>query len=749
MSYSSGKNLGHYSMLELFRMEVENQVDRLNQALLDIESGDHSDKLIEDVLRSAHSIKGAARMVNVEPAIRLAHAVEECLLAFRYTGLSFNETQMDHIFAVIDLLLTLATQSEDAMQDWLQVHEAKINKYETVLCSVVSELGKKCTKTRAAVKSSTSVDATEASEPRSSEQDTFRVSISRLGYIHGLSSEALVEAHRQDRVLDHFRQLKRQHFSLVEQISRLGFQLQSQTLDDVSRTQFEHVSRLAIRLRKELSDQLDEFENMARRQSTVLENLQYEIMSTRMRPVGEYLGGLPRFVRDLSRKLNKQVELKTDGLNTLVDREVLERVDTPVKHIIQNALDHGIELPSRRTLEGKKETATLSITISQSAGMLFIVIEDDGAGVNVEKIRATLIRQERMSKQQAKQLTDSQLLDYLFETGFSTREKANNLSGRGIGLDLVRQAVQSLGGSVYIQTEAGRGTRFQLMMPQVVSIVRCVVYDVAGERYAIPAARVANIVSMSEVDIAIRDDGQYLRYEGKVIPLLHANQVFAQPFNEISSGSVNVIVIGTAERHIALVVDELYEQQELATRRLDVNLGKIQDINGAAVLHDGKLALIVDADEYLSSAFELLGSDRQLPVWTHSRTSALDGLRILVVDDSLTAREMQRKLLVHEHCEVLTARNGIEAWDILKVTRFDLLITDIDMPEMDGFELISRLRQHEQMADMPVLMVSHREKTTQDEKIRALSDVHFLSKNDFTAHLFLESVRKLAKNLIV
>jgi two-component system sensor histidine kinase and response regulator WspE len=508
----------------------------------------------------------------------------------------------------------------------------------------------------------------------------------------------------------------------------------------------QRVADRAAPLRDTLHRTIEGAERYERQALTVSTRLADEVLALRMCPFAEGVHALPRMVRDLARGLGKDVRVEIAGADTLVDRAVLARMEGPLHQLLRNAVDHGMELPAERTAAGKPAHGTIRLEARHRGGMLALAVADDGRGVDPERIRTAAVRRQVAAPAFAAELSQAELMEFLFLPGFSLKESANELSGRGVGLDVVRDAVQGLDGTARAESAPGAGFTTVITLPLTQSIVRALVVDVAGEAYALPIARVEGVRRVPAGAVRTLHGRQYVdATDGSgQLGLVAASQVLA--LGEAVAGVDLVLVaIGTGRERYGLVVDAVRGEQSLTVQPLEPTFGKLRDIAAAALLDDGTPVLILDVPDVLHSIARLLDDGAALRLGFAAATSGADGRarRVLVVDDSLTVREMQRKLLAARGYHVDVALDGLDGWNQLRGTDYDLVITDIDMPRLDGIGLTERIRRDPRLARLPVMIVSYKDRPEDRARGLEAGADYYLAKGAFHDATLLDAVHDL------
>jgi two-component system sensor histidine kinase and response regulator WspE len=446
-------------------------------------------------------------------------------------------------------------------------------------------------------------------------------------------------------------------------------------------------------------------------------------------------------LRDLARQLGKQVKFEVVGKSTQVDRDILEKLEAPLTHILRNALDHGLELPDARLAAGKPAEGTIRLEAEHRGGMLSITVSDDGKGIEPEKLRQKIVTKGMVSAEMAAKLTEPELMDFLFLPGFSTASQVTEISGRGVGLDIVQSMVQEVGGILRATSLPEKGMSFHLQLPLTLSVIRTLLVEISGEPYAFPLTRIDRIVMVDSAEIAIAENRQYFTLDNQNIGLVAASQVLELPAPAQKLDLLPVIVVSDRFSSYGLAVDKFLGERDLVVRPLDPRLGKVADISAAAFMEDGAPVLIIDVEDLVRSTDKLLTESRLQKVSQTAQTAeSTTRKRVLVVDDSITVREVERKLLENQGYEVEIAVNGMDGWNALRTGQFDLVISDVDMPRMTGIELVSQIKNHSALKSIPVIIVSYKDR--EEDRIRGLEvgADYYLTKSSFHDDTLLNAV---------
>lgn len=756
--------LGDFSMLELFRLEVDNQANVLSDGLLALEQNAEDGAQLEALMRAAHSIKGAARMVDVEAGVRLAHTMEDCFVAAQKGEFVLAAAQVDLLLKGVDQLIAISRQeADDAVLEQLceqikniaEAPAACAIEPNTEQCTTVEQTGQPVSdndlpaaneggapQTNAVQGTATGAKPAPAAatQPNGGADDAVRVSSESLNRLVGLAGAVQVESRWLRPYAEALVQIKHRQAELVSLLDRLNDNLYAVGGDEYSKTLTAEIQTKANRCRHLLSDRLVELDEFDRRVHNLGKRLHSEVVASRMRPFADVTRGFPRMVRDVARQLGKQVELKIEGLTTQVDRDILDRIEAPLNHLLRNALDHGIETPAERRQAGKAETAVLKLSAMHNSGMLSLHVEDDGRGVDLEKLRRRIISRGMVSEAMAAELSESELLEFLFLPGFSTREEVTEISGRGVGLDVVHSTVQQMRGVVRAESALGKGTGFHLQLPLTLSIIRALLVEIGGEPYAIPLARIDRTLKLSTSQLESLEGRQYFTLGNQHIGVVFAGQVLDCPVHQERSDTLPVVVLGERLQRSGLVVDRFIGERNLVVHPLDARLGKVQDISAAGLLENGEPCLIIDVDDMLRSIDILIAGGRINRIEDKAGDVDTRGKRILVVDDSITVREVERNMLTSRGYKVDVAVDGMDGWNAVRMESYDLVISDVDMPRMNGFEFVQLIKQDDRLSRTPVMIVSYKDREEDRQHGLEVGADYYLTKGSFHDETLIEAV---------
>jgi len=741
------------SLLELFSLEAEAQTQVLSAGLLALERDPTQADHLESCMRAAHSLKGAARIVGVDAGVSVAHVMEDCLVSAQERRLVLRAEHIDALLQGTDLLTRIATPGNNVSAEDIEAYVGLLGHLldpsatpapaPTVTAPTI-EIPAEPVRREAPEPAAVEPLEPTARKKRTAEggERVLRVTAGRLNSLLDLSSKSLVETQRLKPWLATMQRIRRQQSNGLRALEDLNVHLKDHALSLQAQEALNDARRLLAETQQMLAQKTAELDEFAWQASQRAQVLYDTALACRMRPFADVLAGQARMVRDLGRSLGKQVRLEIEGEKTQVDRDVLEKLEAPLTHLLRNAVDHGIEMPEQRVLAGKPAEGLIRLRASHQAGLLVLELADDGAGVDLERVRRTIVERGLSPEQTAASLSEEELLTFLFLPGFSLRDKVTEVSGRGVGLDAVQHMVRQLRGAVVLEQAAGAGSRFHLEVPLTLSVVRSLVVEVGGEAYAFPLAHIERMCDLAPQDIVQVEGRQHFWHEGRHVGLVAATQLLNRPVTPNNGQVLKVVVIREREVIYGVAVERFIGERTLVVLPLDERLGKVQDISAGALLDDGSVVLIVDVEDLLRSVDKLLDTGRLERIARQNEAQA-PRKRILVVDDSLTVRELERKLLLNRGYDVAVAVDGMDGWNALRSEDFDLLITDIDMPRMDGIELVSLLRRDNRLQSLPVMVVSYKDREEDRRRGLDAGADYYLAKASFHDDALLDAVVEL------
>lgn len=785
-------NLGGFSMFDLYKAEAEQHGRALSDGLVALENATDP-SLVEPLMRAAHSIKGAARIVGFEQVVTLAHAMEDCLVRLQRAQEPIVPARVDQLLKGTDLLVQSAQVAEADVPAWNAAHSGAIAELAAQLQqaaapiagaprSAADILGSAPASTPApasapappAAPASASTPTTPPIDPAGATaqvvtapstngpgasapalataapatapstatptstkpaagETSVMVRSRNLDRLMRLSGEGMVEARRLDAMQARLRAIRTRERALEDLFDR---RRQRQDVSDLDLEQ----AHAAIRSEVALLEA--DLQSHLRRTEELSTTLHHEAIDCRMRPFGDACLTIPRTVRDLARSLDKDASARLEGQSVSVDRDILRKLESPLTHLVRNALDHGIESRAERAASGKRSQATLRVTAVHQAGMLVVEVADDGRGIDLVRLRTKIVERNLSTPELVARMSDRELTDFLFLPGFSTAKAVTDLSGRGVGLDVVQTTVHEVGGSVEVQTELGRGTTFRMRLPVTLSVLRAAIVSIAGEPYAMPLARMERIDRLDHHTLEHVEGRLAARVNDEVIGLVRGDELLGIP-GDAERGALAVVSLRTRQRTLGVIVDGFLGEEDVVVQPLDERLGTVPHVSSASVRQSGELVLILDADAMAIDAARRLDEGTLRGAAAGSEDARRRVHRVLVVEDSLTVREVERQMLTRAGYQVDVAVDGLDGWNALQRERYDLVLSDVDMPRMNGLELVRRIRADRRLSHLPIVMVSYKDR--EEDRLAGLEAgaTAYLTKGAFHDRTLLDTVADL------
>jgi two-component system chemotaxis sensor kinase CheA len=741
-------------LISSFRAELSEHVQTMTDGLLALEqgsvAGEQRQSTLENTFRAAHSLKGAARAVGITVIEQLAHALEGILDAMQRDAIELTPQ-----------LFTACYQALDAIQAVQAAYEAGETTPPVQALQALAVLEPFRSKKEVQPKGEPPVEATALPEdvppiPTAPAVDeTIRVSVGKLDALMAQLTELIVTKIRAEQHLTQLNQVQeflarwqREWMAIRDaygKLARQGDQGDGRGKDMERLLGYIGASQERLREANALVNTMArEYANDSLQMSLVIDELEEEIKRVRMLPISTITGPFGRMVRDMAREAGKEARLRIVGSETELDKQVLEQVKDPLIHLLRNAVDHGIESPEEREAADKPRRGTIILTAEQLGQDVVICVSDDGAGLDLEAIRQAVAQHDKID---AQSLTEAELVDAIFRPGISTSRIITDISGRGVGLDVVRRNVEALQGRVYVEWKPGSGASFTLRLPLRLTSSRGLLVHVSGELFAIPLNNVERIIQISPQEITPLEGHDTVHYNGQPIPLVWLGDVLELPRSDVQTTEMRipVVVLSAIERRMAFAVDGLAGEQEVVIKGLGGQLARVGGIVGATIMGTGDVVLILNVDDLIRLG--LRGERRSVLKALEDTVSPVDlraRHRILIVDDSITTRTLEKNILEAIGYNIQVATDGQEALDIIAASGVpDLIISDILMPRIDGFELTKQVKEDPKTTDVPVILVTSL--GSAEDKARGIevgADA-YIAKSAFDQGGLLETIEQL------
>ncbi|MCL4262360.1 MAG: hybrid sensor histidine kinase/response regulator [Anaerolineae bacterium] len=771
-------------LIATFQTEQREHLQTMMQGLLALEREPDSPQrqaLLDEIFREAHSLKGSARAVGMTAVESVGHALEELLSLTKDGRLPFTPDLFDLLYQSLDAVELLVTQVESGS-----------GATPASVLTLLARLEAAAQQSVVAAADAPSPNQVDTAVPRSSQptdhplnqvttrpmDETIRVTVSKLDALMVQLSELLAVKIRTGQRLAEVGQLQqlatawqkdwlaqRAHFHRLVRLTPEGGDGEAEAasgqpeaasgraslpkellplLEFLGRNQeqLRHFSTQTGALQRQFAHDL-------LRLSLIIDELEAEVKRVRLLPLTTITTPFDRMVRDLARQQDKRVALVITGGETELDKRLLEQIKDPLLHLLRNAVDHGIEPTAVRQQSNKPPQATITVSAGQQGNNVVITVQDDGVGLDVARLRDTAVRRQLFTPAEAAALTDAEAANLIFRAGFSTSARVTDISGRGVGLDVARQNVETLHGSLTVTFASGRGTTFTMILPLTLTSSRGLLLLAGGQTFALPLTTVERLLFVQPEAITRLEGREVIVEQDQPIALAHLANLLELPAPPAPLDRLTVAIIGVAEKRLALVVDSLVGEQELVIKSLGGQLARVGGLMGATMLGSGQIVLVLHAADLLKLAARPVIGNRlsvngksQSPI-TDYRTPITK--TILVVDDSITTRTLEKNILEAQGYQVRLATNGEEALGLLVTEAHlpDVIVTDVNMPRLDGFDLTRRVKLDTRTKDIPVILVTSRDSPADKARGIEVGADAYIVKNRFDQGNLLAMIEQL------
>ena len=766
-------------LLQVFLEEAADIMEHSEQTLQNWKHAPEDQELMAEFQRELHTLKGGARMADITAIGDLAHAVESLMVKTGESGFAVGESMFSMLEQAQDALASMVDHVRDrvAIKDAAELVEnlERLRDGKEVKQSKVS---RKSEKNAVPVAMAEETEKEDRRKHARNSQELVRVKAGLLDNMVNYAGEVSIYRSRLEQQVGAYR------FNLVEmdqtvsrvrdQLRKLEIETEAQVLyryereeevineadgsvsaededfDPLEMDRYSHMQQLSRSLVESVSDLgsiqnllesiTRESETLLLQQSRVNTELQEGLMRTRMVPFLGLAARMRRIVRQTAQELNKKADLELSGAEGEMDRTVVDRIIAPLEHMLRNAISHGIELPDQRVASGKPEAGTIRITLERESSDVVLRIADDGAGISMDAVRSKAIERGLMPADT--ELSDHEILQFILETGFSTAAKVTQVAGRGVGMDVVSNEVKQLGGSLQIDSEYGKGTTFTIRLPFTLALNQALLIEVGEDTYAIPLSSIEGIVRMRREDLKAHYDDPSSRFEygGYEYEVRHLGTVLGSGSPHIDSGPkrIPVLLARVGEHCMAFQVENLLGSREIVVKSVGPQISTVRGVSGATILGDGRVVMILDVAALLRGGANVLDHVNDI-VQQPART---EGLTVMVVDDSITVRKVTTRVLERNEMTVITAKDGVDAVSKLQEHIPDIMLLDIEMPRMDGFELATHVRNEARLRDIPIIMITSRTGDKHRQRAMQIGVNRYLGK-PFQESDLLENIRAL------
>ncbi|EDP6891930.1 response regulator [Campylobacter upsaliensis] len=730
-------------ILEDFLVEAFELVEQIDHDLVELESNPEDLELLNRIFRVAHTVKGSSSFLNFDVLTKLTHHMEDVLNKARHGELKITPDIMDVVLESIDRMKTLLNSIRDNGND------SAIGMDIGPICARLTAISEGDVSAVASVSEEPKVEPKEEVVPATPEPSAEPdVDVNQLS-----DSEVEAEIERLLKVRkaeDQARRAQKKKSAAPttpKPATETGGEKKVPAsggggggMDQTIRVEVKRLDHLMnligelvlgknrllkiyddVEERYEGEKFLEELNQVVSQLSIITTDVQLAVMKTRMQPIAKVFNKFPRVVRDLSRELGKQIELEITGEETELDKSIVEEIGDPIMHMIRNSCDHGVEDPTTRKANGKPERGVVQLKAYNEGNHIVVEITDDGKGLDAAGLKMKALEKNLITEKEAEQMTDKEAFALIFKPGFSTAAKVTNVSGRGVGMDVVKTNIEKLNGVIEIDSELGKGSTFKLKIPLTLAIIQSLLVGTQEEFYAIPLASVLETVRVPIDNIYTIEGKNVLRLREEVLSLVRLSDVFGVKQVLESGDQTYVVIIGVAESKLGIIVDTLVGQEEIVIKSMGDYLQNIQGIAGATIRGDGRVTLIIDVGAMMDMAKEIkVDIKAQLESSVKKPKEQPSDYKVLIVDDSKMDRTLMQKALEPLGISLLEATNGVEALNIVKSGEheIDAMLIDIEMPRMDGYTLAGEIRKYSKYRNLPLIAVTSR--TSKTDRLRGV-----------------------------
>lgn len=766
-------------LLVTFRIEADEHLQTMSSGLLALEKTPaeaQRTEIVETIFRAAHSLKGAARAVNLSTMESVCHSLESVFAGLKDGRLSTSPPLFD-----------LLHQTISDLGRWLSTDEVQQPQVEPVIRQLENALKGSLRASKAPVATPRPAPAVDVpAEPvanaithvptvtRSLAPDTVRVSTWKLDAVLRQAEELLAPRLAAGQRARELREAaatladwKKQRLRIQPALRRIERSLSIAPQESPNASEGGNRLKGLVRGSQQLSglleyldaeqlnmkmleDRLARLSRSADNDQRMLvgmtDSLLHDVKEMQLLPFASLLEILPRFGRELAREQGKKVELEIRGGEIEIDRRILDEMKDPLIHLLRNSIDHGIEKPEVREAKRKSSHGTITLLISQQdSGKVEVLVTDDGAGIDIAQVQAAASNLGVMSAEEAERLGEQDALALVLQSGVTTSPIITDVSGRGLGLAIVREVVDRLGGSIAIESAPDAGTAFRIVLPLALANFRGVIVRASGQLFAIPAANVERVARMAMHEVQTVENRETIPLDGQAVSLVWLGDVLEIPrsrWTEQATDKMLLIVLGVGIARVAFCVQEVLGEQQVLVKALGRQLARVRNVAGASVLGMGQVVPVLNVSDLLKSAVKFAAAPAA-EKHVSERPREADKQSILVVEDSITSRSLLKSILESAGYRVATAVDGADGYTTLKTGTFDLIVSDVEMPRMDGFDLTAKVRADKQLGKLPVVLVTALETREHRERGIDVGANAYIVKSSFDQSNLLEVIRRL------
>lgn len=726
-------------LLHTFKSELEEKAEIISNGLLRLENENLQqsvyDVVLADLFRAAHNVKGSARGLGITDVSDIAHQLESIFVSIKNQSIAISPE-------LINICLESTDKMVIAFQCYINKQAVTFDMHDLLSRLAKQENSKQNIPTKKKVKVQTEQDITYKSSEKA--EESIRVPIDNIDHI-----STLVEGLQVNKIAieDHYSELikltniTKQFASVWKKLShsiKNGTANEDDSIQKLLYTSSDYFNEMNIKinqLNKTMRSRTNDL-------NIVTTSLQNEIRRIRLIPAAILFNPMRRYVRDLAQELNKQVELIITGDDIKMDKIILEKLKDPINHLLRNCIDHGIEAQNIRIANNKSESGIIDIRIIKKEGQVYITITDDGAGIDIQKIADTAVKKNIITSEELKSMPRDDILSLIFRHGFSTKDIITDISGRGVGLDVVKINVEAIGGTLNVYTELGKFTTFELRVPMTLSSARGFIVSCDQQLFVIPTSAVYRVLQIDTNQIINVEGGPAIIVDSQTIALCTLNSILGYQQHGVSDRmKLPIIVLNKGSKFIAILVDDILGEREIVIKPMQPPITNVPCVSGGTLVGNNQVITVLESNELINKALNLNYHFNVSP--KEEKKAIASKPSILIVDDSITTRTLEKNILESKNYQVTVAVNGKDAWDILQKSEFSLVITDVSMPIMDGFTLTEHIKKSDKLRDMPVIIVTSLGSDEEKKRGVAVGANAYIVKHEFESSALLDIVEQL------
>ncbi len=775
--------------IAIYEAETQDYLTRLDKGLVELEKDPDNLELITELNRAAHTLKGSARVFGFYEIQEIAHRIEDIFEKVSQKRLVFSPQVADRIFKGLDVVRGIAEKivkeeriDVDISETCKELEQCFSAETESEEDKPQTEVRRQRTKNKEPKKETGKQQYTKTGNPKSVKssaqageeikkapkkvplketqssasediqkltppEEYIRVPLSRVNKLLNLVGEMVINKMKSSAKIARAKRLFTLSKQVQKRISGLGETIKKNfpSEDTEAAKLFSQCDTDIQRLKEDALGLYDNISTEAFHLDPVIDELQARMKEIRMLPCATIFEGFPRMVRDIASQEAKEINLEISGEGTELDKKILEGIKTPLMHILRNCIDHGIETPEKRIKLDKPRIGTIKLSAYHEAGNVIIAIEDDGRGIDVDEIKQTVLKKHLVPNEELEVMTEKEILNLVFMNGFSTSPIITDVSGRGIGLDIVRRDIGHLKGRVILDARKDKGTNCTLILPLTIAIIQVLLIKSQGILFALPVSSIEESLKVNMEEVSTIEGKMAIQVRGHAVPVVRLDEVLGLPETQLNEDNQQksmfpVVIANSLDKHVGFIIDEIIGEEEIFIKSLGEHLGKIKNVSGATILGTGEVVVILDVADLVDQSRL---SHPAVAVKKPSPENMQKAKRILVVEDALSTRELEKSILETHGYHVDTAVNGLDGLDRITQGQYDLVVSDIKMPRMDGFEFCKTLKKNDEYKDIPVVMVTSMEKEEDKRRGIEVGASAYIIKRVFDQGSLLDTIERL------